>query len=718
MKKNTYLLLLFQFLNHVLFAQAPDIQWSKSIGGTEWDEGYTVIQTPDSGYVVAGYRGSFDGDWSECSDYGYMAVVKLDSSGEVLWKKCYGGSTGEYVYSIKNTIDGGLIFTGFTDSNDGDVTGNHGLTDYWVVKTGGSGNLEWQKCYGGTASDLAKSIIQTDDGGYIINGISQSHDGDVSDHHGEPFNPDFWVIKITDLGEIQWQKSLGGSEDDYGQSIIQTQDGGYVCAGFSDSDDGDLTGFHTSSEYWIVKLNSEGTLIWQRTYGGSGSDNPYSVLEDNEGNILVSGVTYSEDGDIIDFHDGANDAWVIKLDNTGNVIWKKCYGGSYGETFPEIIKASSNFIIASGHSTSSDGDLTNNFGSADFWIASIDSSGVIGWQKSMGGSGLDESFAVDKTFDGGYISLGYSTSNDIDVSGNHGGRDIWVVKLVPPCEQQIYYADLDNDSFGDPGSYIYSCIDSAGYVSNNLDCNDLNNLIHPGVSDPCNSIDDNCNGVVDEDAIFLNWYRDADGDGFGLISNDSLSCFDELSGFVFDSTDCNDYNLLINPSQPEICNSIDDNCNLIINEDLIFTIYFQDTDGDNYGNAKIDSLWCSLVTGYVPDSTDCDDTNPDIYPGAEELLNGIDDNCNQFVDEGVEIKYLIADLFNIYPNPATNILFIEYNNTKVATIEIINLMGELIYADEFNAQQIEIDISNFVSGIYFVRLLSVEGGWVEGFVIE
>jgi hypothetical protein len=194
--------------------------------------------------VVAGYSLSNNGDVTENhGNYDDYWVVKLNGSGEIQWQKCLGGSSDDRAQSIRQTADGGYVVAGYSLSNDGDVTGHYGGRDYWVVKLSGGGEIQWQKSLGGSGYDEAYSIQQTTDGGYVVAGVSNSNDGDVTGHYG---GRDYWVVKLSVSGEIQWQKSLGGSRDDYAYSIQQTMDGGYILAGGSRSTNGDVTGSHGS----------------------------------------------------------------------------------------------------------------------------------------------------------------------------------------------------------------------------------------------------------------------------------------------------------------------------------------------------------------------------------------------------------------------------------------------------------------------------------------
>ena len=175
----------------------------------------------------------------------------------IQWAKCYGGTKQEQGEHIIQTKDGGYIFCGWSNSNDGDVSGNHG-SDAWIVKTTATGNIQWQKPYGGSEIDLAVTIIQTIDNGYIFTGYTRSNNGDVSGLHGSAPYIDAWVVKIDSLGNIQWQKPLGGTKDDYLYSILQTSDSGYILLGGTNSNDGDVTGLHGNfprHDEWVVKIN-------------------------------------------------------------------------------------------------------------------------------------------------------------------------------------------------------------------------------------------------------------------------------------------------------------------------------------------------------------------------------------------------------------------------------------------------------------------------------
>mgnify|MGYP003335654201 CR=1 FL=1 len=243
----------------------------------------------------------------------------------IQWQKCLGGTGDETASSVQQTSDGGYIVAGESWSNDGNVTGNHDTTgtncDYWVVKLDGSGNLQWQKSFGGIDYDSGGYIQQTSDGGFILAGQSLSNDGDVSNHHGFSGSGDYWIVKLDVIGNIQWEKSLGGYDNEGATEIKLTIDGGYIITGFSYSVDGDVTGNHGSQDYWIVKLDGSGNIQWQKCLGGTYDDFAQSIQQTSDGGYVIAGETNSNDGDVTGNH-GQFDSWVVKLDGNGNLQWQ------------------------------------------------------------------------------------------------------------------------------------------------------------------------------------------------------------------------------------------------------------------------------------------------------------------------------------------------------------------------------------------------------------
>ena len=406
----------------------PSIMWQRCLGGSLDDYAASIQETSDGGYVVAGNTESSDGDVT--SNYGGNSdiwVVKLDTAGTVTWERCLGGSAADYACNVQQTSDGGYVIAGYTHSNDGDVSGNHGSSDFWVVKLDNAGTVIWQRCLGGSDSDYGRYIQQTSDGGYIITGNAASTDGDV-DVSGMHGGADFWVVKLDANGAITWQCCLGGSSPDFAYNIQQTSDGGYIVAGDTQSADGDVSGSHGYYDFWVVKINDTGLLEWQCCLGGSSWDFFKSIQQTSDGGYIVAGTTFSNDGDVNGNH-GNSDFWVVKLDACGTVAWQNCFGGSSCDYAWNIRQTSDDGYIVAGDALSTDGDVSYNHGYYDIWVVKINDSGLLEWQRCLGGSLGDFGRNIQQTLDGGYIIVGNTQSPDYDVSDIHGNCDLWVLKL-------------------------------------------------------------------------------------------------------------------------------------------------------------------------------------------------------------------------------------------------------------------------------------------------
>jgi hypothetical protein len=427
--KKLFALFLFTILQLSVYAQ-PSIQWQKCLGGTSSEGATSIQQTTDGGYILTGCTNSNDGDVSGNHGGQDVWVVKLDVTGTIQWQKCLGGTYFDFASSIQQTTDGGYVLTGCTSSNTGDVSGNHGLQDIWVVKLNSSGSIQWQKCLGGTSDEGATSIQQTTDGGYILTGYTESSDGDVSGLHGISY-ADIWVVKLDCLGTIQWQKCLGGTNFEYGRYIQQTSDGGYIIAGHTTSNDGDVIGNYGGMDFWVVKTDSLGAIQWQKCFGGTNGEEAYALKQTTDGGYTLTGFTASGNGNVSGNH-GGTDVWVVKLDSIGTIQWQKCLGGTSDEGANSIQQTTDGGYVLTGYTTSNNGNVSGNHGGADVWVVKLDSIGTIQWQKCLGGTDVsgEGASSIQQTADGGYILTGYATSNDGDVSGNHGGvGDYWVIKL-------------------------------------------------------------------------------------------------------------------------------------------------------------------------------------------------------------------------------------------------------------------------------------------------
>ena len=364
--------------------------------------------------------------------FAFTVGAKAQDAPSIAWQSCFGGSYTEVPKSIQPTADGGYVVAGSSTSTGGQVGLNYGGKDCWVVKMDAAGVLEWSKVLGGSSNDEAFSAEQTSDGGYIMCGLTGSSDHDVTENHGLF---DAWMVKLDASGEMEWQRTLGGGNIEGESRIRQTSDGGYIMISGSFSSDGDLTQNHGAKDLWVVKMDGSGTIEWQRSYGGGDHDGGSWILELTEGGYLAIGTTYSNNGDVSGNH-GVCDVWILKLGEDGTIEWQKAYGGNGYEGGISIATTNDGGYIFTGGALSSTGDVSGHHGEGDFWVVKITAGGVLEWQRCLGGSGPDYGEAVFQTPDGGYLAAGKTFSTDGDVTYLHNGSDIWVVKLNPTGELQ------------------------------------------------------------------------------------------------------------------------------------------------------------------------------------------------------------------------------------------------------------------------------------------
>lgn len=413
------------FLFHLNSFSQPLIQWQKCLGGTSDDSASSIEITSDGGYIISGSTYSNDGNVSGNHGYSDAWIIKLNAAGTVEWQKCFGTFYEEFTFNAIQTSDGGYIFAGYKITSGADK-------DAWIVKLNSLGNIIWEKDLGGTSIDEATHIEETTDGGFIISGFTASIDGDVTGQHGFY---DIWVVKMTMGGIIEWQKCLGGDSLDRADYIIQTNDGGYIVAGQTTSNNGDVSGNHGGYDAWVVKLSASGVVEWQKCIGSGSTDMASTIQKTADGGYIVgvTGIYNSNFG--LDFI-------AVKLTASGSLQWEKTFGGTGSDSLGSIIQTNDGNYIAVGYSNSNNYDVSGNHGNGDGWIIKLTSTGTLSWQKCFGGALADSFYRVKQTSDNGFIILGSSESNNGDVSGNHGEEDIWVVRLNPEI--------LANESFTSP----------------------------------------------------------------------------------------------------------------------------------------------------------------------------------------------------------------------------------------------------------------------------
>ncbi|MDY0780645.1 hypothetical protein [Tenacibaculum sp. IB213877] len=409
----------------------PTVSNIKTFGGTGNEVANSVIATSDGGYVILGFTLSNDGDiinkTDESADF---LVLKYSSNDELLWSKTYGGSDDDRGQDIIQTQDGGYAVLGYSRSNDIDVSENFGNQDYWLAKLDVNGNLQWQKSFGYSGRDIGTCLIQTDDNGYLITGeldvTASSGEGNsrtASRHAGG----DYWAIKLNSNGSKEWSRYYGGTFTDTPQGIAKTDDGGFIIVGTSDSSDTDITNNKGTYDFWVIKISGDGNLVWEKNFGGSEIDEARAITATSDGNFLIVGDTRSTDKDVT-LNNGGADLWLIKISTEGNLIWEKTFGGSSFDVARSINPTFDGGYIISGSSRSLDNGFSNQ-GQNDAWLLKISSEGSQEWQKFVGGSEIDFFYDAVQLQSGNYIAIGESSSNNIDIPENKGFSDILIVKV-------------------------------------------------------------------------------------------------------------------------------------------------------------------------------------------------------------------------------------------------------------------------------------------------
>jgi len=412
-----------------------ELVWIKNFGGSGDDTATSVIETNDGGYAVLGYTNSTDGDLQgkalNVNDYW---LLKLDSDGNLQWSKTYGGSKDDRGQAIIQTLDGGYAITGYAMSDDGDGSNNNGFHDNWILKLDVLGNLEWEKSFGFSGHDHSYDLVQTTDGGFFFVGFlditsaladGTYFKGNSLTRHGVG---EFWGTKIDASGNLEWRGYYGGTNNDRAHAVVQADDGGFVMAGFSESEDFDISASRGSYDFWVVKIAENGDLVWERSFGGSGIEIAYDIAKTTTNSYLITGHTFSTDQDVAS-HNGEADSWLIHVSDQGDLIWEQTYGGNLFDAAQSVKTTRDNQILVAGNAKSDGlGGVPNN-GENDMWIAKTDLQGQLLWQKTFGGSALD--FGFDALEDQGQniILVGSSDSADFQGLENKGATDLIVIKL-------------------------------------------------------------------------------------------------------------------------------------------------------------------------------------------------------------------------------------------------------------------------------------------------
>lgn len=415
-------------------------QWSKTLGGSQEDITSGVVATSDGGVIVVGYSKSTDGDVNKQYDLNDIWISKLDKNGNVVWNKTIGGSGDDYGISIIKTNDSNYVIAGYSGSADFDVPRNLGMHDFFITKINENGTIIWSKVYGFSNHDHAHKIIQTRDGGFFVAGFADYSglNGQLGNGEGHQMNRnnntvqhgsgEYFGIKLDAQGNFLWFRYYGGTQNERVNDVVEANDGGIVMIGYSESNDFDVNDAKGSYDYWVIKIDMMGHLIWKKNFGGSDIDQAYGIVKTEFNSYLVVGQSNSIDGDISS-PIGNSDVWVIHINDFGELLWDKSFGGTSFDTALAIKKTTNNKYIIAGHSRSNDNQF-NNRGQNDAFIMSIDThpnTGIL-FFKNFGGSYFDFATDLTQTTDGSIVVVGNTQSSDGDFIINEGFNDRFVIK--------------------------------------------------------------------------------------------------------------------------------------------------------------------------------------------------------------------------------------------------------------------------------------------------
>ncbi len=365
--------------------------------------------------------------FSSCNDDEAIPNYEVEKSIDFI--KTIGGSKNDQANSVIATQDGGYAVLGFTQSNDFDIIDKSNESfDYWLLKYNAADQLEWSYTYGGLLDDKGNDVIQTQDGGFLIVGESRSNDEDVSYNGG---SYDFWIVKLNANGKIVWEKSLGYLGVDKANAVVETLDSGFLITGVIDvTASGGLgnskTEKHAGGDYWAVKMSYNGAVQWTKFYGGNLSEIPYDLIQTDDEGFIIIGTSDSNDVDIKE-NKGSYDFWVTKIDKSGDLLWEKSFGGKEIDEAYGITKTNDGNFVVVGNTRSSDQDVKYNNGDADLWLIKISPNGQLLWEKTFGGLSFEVGRSIYKVKSGGFLVSGSARSINADLSVNYGQNDVWLI---------------------------------------------------------------------------------------------------------------------------------------------------------------------------------------------------------------------------------------------------------------------------------------------------
>ena len=596
-----------------------------------------------------------------------------------------------------------------------------------------SPEIQWQNTIGGNKEDVINSCKQTPDGGFIIGATSRSDSsGDKSENNmGLSATTDYWIVKIDDAGNVQWENTIGGNKDDELYDVIPTADGGYLAAGFSYSGiGGDKTeariGPPAYADYWVIKLDADGEIVWQNTIGGGFDDELYCVIENEDGSFYLGGQSSSEAGADKTENANAMDIWIVQINETGNIIWQTTIGGLQGDYLLAMKKTSDGGLILGCYSYSGAGadKSENTYGSYDYWIVKLDIAGNIEWENTIGGNNADYLNDIIEIPGGGYIAVGGSSSNasgekSSNTFGTFDYYDYWVVKL--DATGNLIWEKIYGGDGGDVSTCVSLLADGnmliGGNSSSQISGNKTSNTFAFTIDIWIVKIDTNGN---------ILWENSIGGDDFDYVmemplANDGgvvLGGF-SYSGLSGDKTEANNgiadfADLWIIKNLPEVCPVPDGIYTDNITPNKATVHWANITGAENYQiwyrqegigtwikktsatNSKVLKSLFPATTYEYKIRTSCMDGN---YSAFSPLQT--------FTTLPLRLENDVIGSYSVSPNPAGEKIIISGLLPVDGNLMIFDITGKKYFSLSFNNENAveEINIQEFPAGIYYITII-------------
>ncbi len=486
------LLIISLFFVFTGWAQMPEIQWQQCHSTSDYDwprsiceseNGYLIATSVFETYNIPTYHGSYD-----------ILISNVDTSGNIIWQKCFGGTKADIPQKIIKAGNNEYYVYGKALSTDGDIqSGNNGGNDFWVFKINATGDIIWEKTYGSTYYDVPKDIITLPVSGFLFTGEIKNGGGDISIYYGQE---DIWLCKCDNEGNIEWEKTLGNQWKDECNGLSLNSEGNIMLAG-STEEQGGIVACNPKGEgdVWIVELDLQGNILCQHCYGGSGYDAGYYIEDIMDGYMILASTT-SSDGDVFGYHSNwalNDDIWIVKIDYQGNILWQNCLGGTDIEKPAYISQTEEGNFVVLGNTFSEDGDvtgihLTPGGYSSDIWFVELSSSGQIEWEHCFGGVDYESLNTIHSVIKKGDYNFLLATQSDskqsYDVNCNEDGTSVWLINIgicpsynpeipdLPTGPDTVYSANNQQSTFHIPPPANAWTIDwklepdSAGTVTN------------------------------------------------------------------------------------------------------------------------------------------------------------------------------------------------------------------------------------------------------------